>query len=196
MKKIIIFIGSVSVIGIIIFWSGNKNVKQNQNQSSRYSQVKNSMLTIKNKSMKIVSPNFSEGEIIPSKFTCDGESINPELKFSEIPPEAKSLALLADDPDAPGGTFNHWVMWNIDPTVKEIKENSQPAGAISGINSGGTNGYIGPCPPSGTHRYYFKLYALDAKLNLNSASQKKDLEKAMRDHIISEAEWMGKYNKK
>lgn len=146
--------------------------------------------------MKIESPAFKNNEMIPSKYTCDGEDINPSLRISGIPEEAASLVLVVDDPDAPGKTWVHWTVWNIDPKTSEISENSVPAGAVQGVTDFGVPGYGGPCPPSGTHRYFFKLYALDIVLNLNSSSKVGDIEKAMNGHILDNAELIGLYSRK
>ncbi|PIZ98050.1 MAG: YbhB/YbcL family Raf kinase inhibitor-like protein [Candidatus Levybacteria bacterium CG_4_10_14_0_2_um_filter_35_8] len=145
--------------------------------------------------MKILSANFLNNQKIPSKYTCDSSNINPELKFSDIPETAKSLVLIMDDPDAPIGLFVHWVLFNMDPKSILISENSIPKSAIQGINSSGTNKYIGPCPPSGTHRYFFKLYALDKLLVLSSGCGKKAVEAAMEGHILEKAELMGLYER-
>ena len=145
--------------------------------------------------MKIESSAFLNGEMIPAEYTCDGEGINPELLISGVPESAKSLALIVDDPDAPMGNFNHWVAWNINPAVQKIEEDSLPKGAVSGINDNEEVGYIGPCPPGGIHRYYLKIYALDALLDLGPDARKKDLEEAMAEHILSEAELLGKYSR-
>lgn len=145
--------------------------------------------------MKITSPSFAHNQNIPPKYTCDGENINPPLQFSDIPVDAKSLVLISDDPDAPMGTWVHWTIWNIDPKITEIVENNVPAGAIEGTTSFGEIGYGGPCPPSGVHRYFFKLYALDTKLDLQTSSKKEDLEKAMRKHILASAEIIGMYTR-
>jgi len=146
--------------------------------------------------MKIESPAFENNQPIPSKYTCDGEDINPPLKISDVPENAKSLVLIVDDPDAPFGAFTHWIVWNIDPKTSFIEENSVPDGAIVGVNDFGKNSYGGPCPPSGTHHYHFKLYALDSTLNLDKNSKKKDLEKAMENHILEKAEIIGIYKRK
>lgn len=142
--------------------------------------------------MKISSPDFKNREMIPKKFTCQGENINPTLKFENISKDAKSLALIMDDPDAPNETFVHWVMFNI-PIVDKIDENSSLG--IEGINSASEIGYIAPCPPTGTHRYFFKLYALDTLLDLEKGGTKQDLEKVMKGHIIEQAEFIGLYKK-
>jgi len=146
--------------------------------------------------MKIESPAFENNQPIPSKYTCDGEDVNPPLKISDVPEDAKSLVLIVDDPDAPLGTFTHWIVWNIDPKTSFIEENSIPDGAIVGVNDFGKNSYGGPCPPSGTHHYHFKLYALDTTLNLDKNSKKKDLEKAIENHILEKAEIIGIYKRK
>ncbi len=145
--------------------------------------------------LRISSPAFKDGEMIPKKFTCQGVDINPQLDISGVPDGTKSLVLIMDDPDAPMGTWDHWIVWNISPDTKTIEENSVPAGAVQGKNSWGRNNYGGPCPPSGTHRYFFKLYALDTTLDLSEKSNKKAVEKAMKGHILEQAQLMGKYKK-
>lgn len=143
--------------------------------------------------MKISSLVFKNNSKIPSKYTCDGENINPPLSFSDVPENAKSLVLIMDDPDAPMGTFVHWILFNIDPNMNGIKENSAPK-ASYGKTSVGKADYVGACPPSGTHRYFFKLYALDTILNLTNPD-KATLEKAMQNHIIDNVELVGLYSK-
>ena len=145
--------------------------------------------------IKVTSSAFTEGQTIPKKYTCDGEDINPPLAFQDIPSEAKSLVLIFDDPDAPRGTWNHWLLWNIKPTTQEIKENSVPEGSIAGINDSGKLKYGGPCPPNGTHRYFFRIYALDTILNLPAGFKRAGLEKVMKDHVIAEGVLMGKYSR-
>jgi Raf kinase inhibitor-like YbhB/YbcL family protein len=145
------------------------------------------------KELKIKSPAFEHNGLIPRKYTCDGEDVNPPLVIEDIPGGAQSLALIVDDPDASMGTWNHWVVWNI-PPMKEIKENTVPG--IEGMNDFRKHSYGGPCPPGGTHRYFFKVYALDTKLNLGANSRKKDLEKAMQGHILAMGELMGRYSRK
>ena len=144
--------------------------------------------------LMLTSPSFEHEKSIPSQFSCQGNDINPALQITDLPDGTKSLTLIMDDPDAPVGTWIHWVMWNIPPTEK-IEENSVPAGAVQGVNSWGRNDYGGPCPPSGTHRYFFKLYALDAMLDIPSTSEKADLLNAMEGHVLSEFELMGTYQK-
>lgn len=136
---------------------------------------------------------FSHNGSIPPLYTCEGEDINPPLEISNIPEGTKTLALIVEDPDAPNGTFDHWLAWNIFPN-EAIAERSNPG--ISGTNSFGNTGYGGPCPPSGTHRYYFKAYALDAELTLLAGSDKEALLQAMEGHILSTGELMGTYKKR
>jgi Raf kinase inhibitor-like YbhB/YbcL family protein len=145
--------------------------------------------------MKITSTNFVEGGNIPSKFTCDGGDANPALRFEGAPAEAKSLALIVDDPDAPSGLFTHWLVWNIDPKTTAIEENSAPSNAIQGKNDFGKSSYGGPCPPSGTHRYFFKVFALDRQLDLPAGSKRAQLDAQMRGHIIGQGELMGRYSR-
>jgi len=116
--------------------------------------------------MKVTSSAFQQGANIPSKFTCDGANTNPPLQISDVPAEAKSLVLIVDDPDAPSGLFTHWAVWNISPQATTIAEGSTPKGA-QGTNDFGKSGYGGPCPPSGAHRYYFRVFALDRELDLH-----------------------------
>jgi Raf kinase inhibitor-like YbhB/YbcL family protein len=144
--------------------------------------------------MKIESQDFAQGEAIPAVFTCQGDDTSPSLQISEVPAEAKSLVLIMDDPDAPGGTWVHWLVWNIPPETGAFDQNHVPEGALHGKNSWGRPGYRGPCPPSGTHRYFFKLYALDELLSLSSANVKQ-LEKAMEPHVIDQCELMGTFRK-
>ena len=141
--------------------------------------------------MKITSV-FKNNEMIPKKFTCQGEDINPKLVFEDVPKEAKSLALIMDDPDAPNQTVVHWVIYNM-PITDKIDEDS--SSGIEGSNSAGAVGYFGPCPPTGTHRYFFKLYALDAFLDLKKGASKEDLEIAMKGHVIGKAQIIGLYVK-
>jgi Raf kinase inhibitor-like YbhB/YbcL family protein len=146
--------------------------------------------------MKIVSPAFQEGGSIPEKFSKNGQNVNPELRIEGIPAETKSLALIVDDPDAPVGLFTHWLVWNIDPKTTEIAEKSVPKAAVQGTNDFPGSGYDGPQPPSGTHRYYFKVFALDRMLDLKSGAKRREVDAALRDHVIGQGELMGRYSKK
>ena len=145
------------------------------------------------KQLTITSTAFKQNEMIPTKYTCKGENINPDLSIEGIPKEAKSLVLIMDDPDAPKGTFVHWVMYNIDPKITEIKENTNPG--LSGENSAGQVKYTGPCPPSGIHRYFFKVYALDfANMpQFEISPNKTQIESFMKDHVIAKGELIGRF---
>ncbi len=142
---------------------------------------------------KLKSSAFENNKLMPSKYTCDDKDVNPPLSIEGTPKNAKTLVLIMDDPDAISGTFDHWLTWNIPASTVVIKENS-PIGT-EGVNSGGKRGYYGPCPPSGTHRYFFKLYALDCELNLGSNSRKKDVEKAFSGHVLAESKLIGLYHR-
>ncbi len=145
--------------------------------------------------MKITSSAFSQNGSIPAKYTCKGDNINPPLSISEVPQNTKSLVLIVEDPDAPGKTWIHWVVYNIDPSVQNINENSVPKGASEGMTDFGKPGYGGPCPPSGTHRYFFKLYAIDTTLTSNEHPTKQQIEENIKDHIVGQAELMGTFSK-
>ena len=145
--------------------------------------------------MKITSSAFQEGANIPSKFTCDGADTSPPLQIADIPSQAKSLALIVDDPDAPGGLFTHWMVWNIPPQTSAVGEGSAPKG-VRGTNDFGKSGYGGPCPPSGTHRYYFKIFALDRELDLPSGAKRGQVDAAMKGHVVAQGELMGRYSRK
>lgn len=145
------------------------------------------------------SSAFKEGEMIPSKFTCDGENVSPLLEIRNVPAGTKSLALIVDDPDATGGkTWTHWLLFNIDPKSQYISEDSISLGAKEGTNSFGTVKYGGPCPPRGNppHRYMFKLYALDTVLDLKEGVSRADLEQAMAGHSLGQTTLMGRYGRK
>ncbi|HTP64860.1 MAG TPA: YbhB/YbcL family Raf kinase inhibitor-like protein [Geobacteraceae bacterium] len=146
--------------------------------------------------LRLTSQAFVHNGYIPARYTCDGNDINPPLEIEHVPAEAKSLALIVDDPDAPIGMWVHWVVWNIDPATREIAEDHVPRNAAQGKNDWKRNIYGGPCPPSGVHRYFFKLYALDMKLNLGAGTTKKDLEKEMQGHILASAELIGLYKRR
>jgi Raf kinase inhibitor-like YbhB/YbcL family protein len=151
--------------------------------------------------MEVTSPAFKEGGMIPAKYTADGANISPPLELHGVPGGAKSIALIADDPDAPHGTWVHWVLfdWPVDePKLPEHmpKDAALKNGAKQGTTSFGSTGYGGPAPPSGTHRYFFKVYALDKILDLDSGAKKADLERAMAGHILAQGQLMGKYSRK
>jgi Raf kinase inhibitor-like YbhB/YbcL family protein len=150
---------------------------------------------------KLSSPAFADSGSIPSKFTCQGDNVSPELNWSEAPAGTKSYALIVDDPDAPGGTFTHWVLFDIPADQQQLAEGVGPNNTGSPIGVGGNNGinqtgYMGPCPPSGNHRYDFRLYALDVpSLNLKEGASRGEVETAMKEHIVGVAETMGRYEK-
>lgn len=146
--------------------------------------------------MKIESNSFQNGGEIPRKYGYKKDNINPSLKIKDVPPNAKSLVLIMDDPDAMGAVgkiWVHWVVWNIDPSVREIQENSIPSTSIQGKTDFGEIGYGGPAPPDKEHKYIFKLYALDEKLSIREGSTKLQVEKAMENHIIAESKLEGRY---
>jgi len=147
-------------------------------------------------SISISSQAFQAGGDIPAKFTCNGTNVSPELQISGVPNEAKSLVLIVDDPDAPRGLFTHWIVWNIDPKTMRVSENSAPAGAVQGTSDFGKRNYGGPCPPSGTHRYFFKIFALDTKPELKPSARRAELDAAMRGHILAQGELMARYSHK
>jgi hypothetical protein len=145
--------------------------------------------------MKITSSAFQQGGNIPSKFSCDGPNTNPPLQISDVPSGAKSLVLIVDDPDAPSGLFTHWAVWNISPQLSTIPEGSTPKG-VQGTNDFGKSGYGGPCPPSGAHRYYFKIFALDRDLDLSSGAKRGQLDAAMKGRVVAQGELIGRYARK
>lgn len=132
---------------------------------------------------------------IPSRYSCDGEDVNPPLSLEGIPSDARSLALIVDDPDAPGRVWVHWTLWNIDPKTKDIAENSLPSGAVQGRNDFGQSRWGGPCPPGGTHHYRFRLFALKAAPDLPAGAKEPDLAKAIQGKILAQAELIGSYQR-
>jgi len=144
--------------------------------------------------LTLTSPAFANSGDIPSQFTCDAEDISPALSWTGAPAATKSLALIMDDPDATNGTWVHWIVFNMPPTLERIEEGKEPEG-VAGNNSWGRGGWGGPCPPSGTHRYFFKLYALDTMLDLPEGANKQQVLAAMEGRILAQAELMGKYKR-
>lgn len=151
--------------------------------------------------LELMSPAFTSGSTIPTKYTCGGENVSPPLSWAGAPPETKSLALIFDDPDAPRGTFSHWVLYGIPPDTRELSEDYATSAkaqrrAVAGRNDLGRDGYGGPCPPRGeTHRYYFRLYALDAPLDLSAGATRAQVLDRMRAHVLAQAELMGRYKR-
>jgi Raf kinase inhibitor-like YbhB/YbcL family protein len=181
MKQLVVFIIIlVGIVWAVMFISKNRKP---------LSGIKNSLI------MEITSSAFANNSIIPDTYTCTGDGVNPPLQFSGIPADARSLALILDDPDAPSGTFTHWVVYNMTPATTGIAQNSEPAGTVA-QNSAGTDKYISPCPPSDEHRYFFKLYALDTVLPSDSVLNKADLVSAMNGHILDQAQLLGRFSKK
>lgn len=150
--------------------------------------------------MTLSSPAFAEGGPIPARFTCDGADVSPPLALGDVPAQAQSLALIVDDPDAPRGTFVHWLVWNLPPTLAQLPEGvppRDPPPALGELRQGTNDfhelGYRGPCPPRGEHRYRFHLYALDARLDLAPGARRDELERALRGHVLAEARLTGVY---
>jgi Raf kinase inhibitor-like YbhB/YbcL family protein len=152
-------------------------------------------------SLQISSTAFSAGETIPKKFTCDGPDVSPQLKWNDPPADTQSIALIMDDPDAPVGTWVHWVLYDLPAATRELsegvpKQEQLSSGARQGRNDFGKIGYSGPCPPAGQpHRYFFKMYALNAKLGLKAGATKADLERAIKGHVLAQAELIGRYGR-
>lgn len=203
MKTIIIIVIIITLVGLLWFWRflylpaldeiGNPDL---------YTAVPTASFNQENKqnNMKLESSTFEHNKFISSQYTCDGQDINPPLLISEIPTKAESLAIIMDDPDAikpAGKVWDHWVVFNIpipENGVLEISENSEPEG-VHGIGTSRNTKYHGPCPPDGEHRYFFKVYALDTTLDLAEGATKSDVERAMDEHIIEQAELVGKYKR-
>jgi Raf kinase inhibitor-like YbhB/YbcL family protein len=150
--------------------------------------------------IKVSSPAFQDGGMIPSQYTCDGDDVSPPLRWEPVPEKTRSIALIVDDPDAPSGTFVHWVLYDLAAAVNELPENipgdrTLTNGARQGANDFRKIGYGGPCPPGGTHRYFFKVYALDTQINLPAGETKARLLKAMQGHILAEGQLLGRYKR-
>ncbi len=150
--------------------------------------------------IKITSSAFEDGGLIPAKYTCDGTDVSPPLQWDAVPEGTRSIALICDDPDAPMGTWVHWVLFNLPSDAKELAENipteeTLPNGAKQGVNDFGRVGYGGPCPPGGTHRYFFKIYALDTEVGLQAGADKRRLLKTMEGHILEQGQLIGKYKR-
>ena len=175
MKKIITFGCTFAAAGVIAFAAEETKT----------------VITTK---MVVTSSAFQNGGKIPDKFACKGANVSPPLHIEGVPPQAKSLAIVMDDPDAPNGRFLHWLVWNIDPKTTDIAENSVPANAMQGDNGFGKAGYGGPCPPAKPHRYYFKVLALDLD-KIERISPQSELEAKIQSHAISYGQIMGKYSK-
>jgi Raf kinase inhibitor-like YbhB/YbcL family protein len=146
--------------------------------------------------LHVSSAAFSEGQSIPEKYTCDGKNVSPPIRWSGMPENTKSVALICEDPDAPSGTFTHWVLYDLPAKTTELGERSSGSGK-HGVNGFGKNGYGGPCPPpGGPHRYFFRVYALDTESLGNAGRSKEDVTAAMKGHILAEGSLMGTYKRK
>jgi Raf kinase inhibitor-like YbhB/YbcL family protein len=192
MKRIILLLFFALVFIAIILYSF---ISRQQQPKLNLPPVEKTTATIPMRQLSISSPAFGEKGKIPPKYTCDGEDISPPLTFSDIPDDTQSLALIVEDPDAPGKTWVHWVVFNISPHITEVHEDSIPLDGIETVTDFGQKGYGGPCPPTGTHRYYFKLYALDAALDITEDVTREEIEHAMEGHILEEAELIGLYSR-
>jgi Raf kinase inhibitor-like YbhB/YbcL family protein len=191
-----ILIGTLVVsLVMIIFNLRAVQESLSNNKVKTTEKTSNTGVSLKKQSMKLTSQAFPHNGKIPMKYTCDGENVNPPLSISEVPEEAQSLALIVEDPDAPGKTWVHWVIYNIARDTKEIQENTVPKFADEGLTDFGKPGYGGPCPPSGTHRYVFTLYALDTGLTLGGTPNKDTVVDFMEGHVIAKAELIGRYSK-
>lgn len=192
MNKKILAVSIIILVGAWFFIFKKPADKNEQKTKEQLRQISSEDIM---KGMKIASSQFNNNGNIPSRYTCDGDDISPPLNVSEIPQGTKSLVLIVDDPDAPSGDWVHWVVWNIPPDIRKIEENSIPQGGIEGVTDFGSAGYGGPCPPSGTHRYQFKLYALDNTLDLDISAEKKDVEAAMQGRILDQTTLVGLYSR-
>lgn len=183
-KFFVVIILILVAIGGIWFW-----------QTKRVITINDVVFQPSMEKIVLKSSAFENNSKIPPKYTCDGQDVNPPLSISKVPTDAETLVLIVDDPDAPAGTFCHWTVWNILPQTEEILENSLPEEAVEGETDFGKTGWGGPCPPSGTHRYFFRIYALDTKIELEKGADKNELEKAMEGHILGEGELIGLYSR-
>jgi len=191
--KLIVFVLLITAsAALLTYFFLSKNKEINNNLKDGISEITKE---VTKNTMNIKSDAFENNTFIPEKYTCDGENINPELIIENVPENAVSMALIMDDPDAPSGDFVHWLVWNMSPKLQKIDEGSVPDGVIQGLTSANNNKYNGPCPPSGTHRYQFKIYALDTKLELQQTANKKGLLDAMNGHIIEENLLTGLYKR-
>lgn len=184
MKALIVAVIAIGVLAVMFFVVGAPADNQSDNLE----------VQVKSINMRILSAVFNDGENIPPKFTCDGDNTLPGFSVSGVPEQSKSLVFIMDDPDSPTGTWDHWIIFNVSPDTKEIAEGKEPAG-IRGKNSWGEIGYGGPCPGRGSHRYFFKVYALDSMIDLSEGTDKSTLLETMQGHILDSAELMGRYEK-
>lgn len=180
---ILIILVVLVVVGVLVY----KNYQSTPNPSSKI---------MRSNTLKLTSSAFEHNGPIPEKYTCDGQDFSPPLAIAGVPSSAKSLALILHDPDAPAaGGWDHWIIYNLPPMIVKLGD-GEPSPGVLGVGSSGEANYQGPCPPSGTHRYFFKLYALDAELPLPPGASKSEMETMMRGHIVDEAELIGLYGRK
>jgi Raf kinase inhibitor-like YbhB/YbcL family protein len=187
MKKIIFLLAILAFSGCVTVDSKPLTVNKTYESASSSPLVANKIY------MKLTSPDFTNGDFLPADFSCQGKGRAPLLQIADAPTSTVSFALIVDDPDAPAGVFTHWLVWNISAATTTINAEDLPRTATVGANSAGTAKYFPPCPPSGTHHYYFRLYALDKKLDLPSKAKVKQLSAAMAGHIVEESVLMGKF---
>lgn len=196
MRNVIVALIVISIAGLLWLGFARRSDPDGHGKADIHAAPYSSLVqkeTMEN--LSLTSTTFTEGGMIPSQYTCDGANINPPMSISGVPKEAKSLVLIMDDPDAPRGTWDHWVKFNISPTTTAVEEGKEPEGA-SGVGSSGNRSYKGPCPPDREHRYFFKLYALDTVLDAPEGSSKQKVEEAMQGHILQLTELMGRYDRK
>lgn len=187
-RPLILAIALVIIICLIVLSMAHKNIEGSQNMATNSSS--------KSGNMQVVSPAFRDGSSVPVQYSCKGQNVSPPLNFLGVPASAKSLAFIMHDPDAPSGDYVHWTMWDISTDTGTIAANSVPMGAIQGLNSSNQNKYMGPCPPSGTHRYMFDLFALNKALGLPAKTTRDQLKKAMDGHIIEQNTLTGTFSSK
>lgn len=181
MKKVLLILLGIAIIFIVFIVLAVMTTKKKSDTMALY--------------MQLTSPTFKNNTSLPKDYSCDGKGINPPLAIFEAPKDAKSMALIVTDPDAPMGTFTHWVVYNIDPLTKEISENSVPTGSVQGKTSVGKPGFVAACPPNGQHRYFFALYALDTMLPADSNMDRLALEKVMKGHVLNSSVLLGLYKR-
>ncbi len=189
----------VSTLTLLVLCSCHGPTEQTRPESGR-TQNNNSQIGKNNMALIISSTAFSNGGMIPSQYTCDGANISPPLQWSGLPPNTKTVALIVDDPDAPARTWVHWVIYDLPANTTQLSENIKPQekladGAKQGTNDFKKIGYGGPCPPSGVHRYFFKLYALDIETSLKPGATKDELLKTIENHVVAQGELIGKYKR-
>lgn len=191
-KTPVAIIAIIILIAAVIFTLSQKNQSKKNIPVGKSPEISVNIKT-RNQNMILKSSAFSDNQTIPAVYTCDGKNVSPPLTIAEVPAEAKSLALIVEDPDAPAGTWYHWLVWNINPATKEIRQEATISETVEDTNSFGKIGYGGPCPPSGTHHYIFTLYALDSDVSLPPSTTANKLKEAINSHIITQTSLTGLY---